>query len=100
MKTSNKLRYFVSANKCKIIQMSKKLNSDNKKLTSVPGIVHVVQLTDDEKKSLDAAFAKDANLHEIIGCGRTAIWRGRTGKNLSIENLNAIRKFLNQKQTA
>lgn len=66
------------------------------------GIIEVVQLKPKEIEKLDKAFEKNDNLHVVIGCGRTALWRARTGQPLSIDNLNKMRTYLqsNSKKVA
>jgi len=64
------------------------------------GIIEIIQLKPAEIKKLDKAVETTPNLHTVIGCGRTAIWRARKGMELSVQNLNAIRTYLQSQKVA
>ncbi len=63
-------------------------------------MIIIKQLTKKEVNRLQQLFADNPNLHELIGIGRTACWKARTGKNIGVDNINACRKFLNNQNSA
>lgn len=83
------------------LQSTKKTIHNNNRITMIYDEIVIAQLTDDEISQLKASilgYGKLAAASKSMGISNQSIYNAIDGDNLSLNTLNAIRKFLKTAQ--